>query len=181
MDLRQADLESKLASLLKRVAGAKSPKSIFDAAEALALALEFRDTDAMIGLPAVPEALIDRARVAVIRARELAVEAGVSDACLQAAESIWLAQDRRNAKRAAELARRAESEPRAQYLLGLFAFNGFGQKKDLKQSLRGRGASTRRRPVHLLVRPRGAGRARSRRGHPRRDVRARLRGPSVRG
>ena len=135
MDPRQADLETKLDALEKALATSKSAQSLFDAAEATALALEFRETDAMIGLGALSPELIERAHALVEQARARAVEAGVPEACLQAAEAIWLARDAKRAKRAVELTGRAGAEPRAQHLLGLFAFHGFGRKKDLVESL----------------------------------------------
>ncbi|MCC6903503.1 MAG: sel1 repeat family protein, partial [Polyangiaceae bacterium] len=135
MDPRHADLETKVASLKKALAASKSAQEIFEAAEATALALEFRGTDAMIGLSPVSSGLLERAQSLVEQARDRAVEGGVPEACLQAAEAIWFARDAKRAKRAVELASRAEGEPRAQHLLGLFAFHGFGRKKDLAESL----------------------------------------------
>ncbi|MFO0564146.1 MAG: tetratricopeptide repeat protein [Polyangiaceae bacterium] len=135
MESREADLESKISKLEKLLSDGGEAHELFDAAEATALALEFRGTDAMIGLDPVAPELLDRARAAVQKARAKAAKEGVPEACVQAAEAIWLGRDSKRAKEAVALAKRAGNEPRALHLLGLFAFHGFGQKKNLGESL----------------------------------------------
>lgn len=88
MDPRQVDLAAKLKSLEKLLGAGADGAKLFEAAEATALALEFRDTDAMIGLEPVSGETLERARALVQKAREQAVSAGVPEACLAAAKSM---------------------------------------------------------------------------------------------
>jgi TPR repeat protein len=135
MEPRERDLQGKVDDLTLLLERSGDPRALFEAAEATALALEFRATDSMIGISEISSDLVEEAETLVTRARERAAEGKVPEACVQLAEGIWLARDETRAERAVDFVRSVPDEPHATYLWGLFAFNGFGCEKDLKQSL----------------------------------------------
>ncbi|HMR11883.1 MAG TPA: tetratricopeptide repeat protein, partial [Polyangiaceae bacterium] len=135
MDTRAADLEDKISTLQWLLAARADAEEIRAAGEALALSLEFRATDEMIGLDTVDAETLEKARAMVIEARTIAAEMGDLEACVALASDIWESMDRGRAKLAFDAAKRAEHDPRAAYLLGVFAFQGFGRDEDLTASL----------------------------------------------
>lgn len=98
------------------------------------LALEFRATDAMIGLDEVDDVLISQANLAMDEALRAAAEIGHPEAKVLFSRNVWARRDSELAGTAAAMLRSVDETPEASYLLGLFAFNGFGVERDLEQS-----------------------------------------------
>ena len=103
MDEREIDLKKKLKVLKKLKAGA-DPDALYKWVSNAKLALEFRETDAMIGLDPVDEKLIRKVERACLEALRLAGEAGHEQACLEYAAAVWSARDDELASTAANLA-----------------------------------------------------------------------------
>lgn len=134
MEPREHDLRTKLEALQELLDAGSDAKTLMRAAESTLLALEFRATDAMIGLPEIPSDLLARAERTVAEAQLAAARAGLPEACVQLADSIWVAQDEARAALALELVCAAPEDPRALHLHGLFRFNGFGCEPDLARA-----------------------------------------------
>lgn len=170
MDERTRDLEQHIRGLTEALEGGASPDDLLGRALAAELALEFRGTDAMIGLEPVDDDLLERADALVGDALAAAAAAGLSqararlgarlledgdlDAALEhleaaaaqgdveagrlAAATIWEArlEDRaEQASRLAALTAPGDESGACDYLLGLFAFNGFGAPQSHATSL----------------------------------------------
>ncbi|HSN97537.1 MAG TPA: tetratricopeptide repeat protein [Candidatus Nanopelagicales bacterium] len=170
MDDRTKDLEQHIQGLTQALQAGKGAEDLLGRALAAELALEFRGTDAMIGLPPVDDALIERADALVGEALQRAAVAGLAEAQARfgarlledgeidgalehlaaaaekgdpeagrlAAATIWEGRIENRAEQAARLAAKAapgDESGASDYLLGLFAFHGFGGAKDLKQSV----------------------------------------------
>jgi len=134
MDEREIDLKKKL-KLLKNLKAGADPDALYKWVSNAKLALEFRETDAMIGLDPIDEKLIAKVEKACLEALRLAGEAGHEQACLEYAAAVWDARDSQLASAAARLAAKVSSLPESAYLLGLFHFNGFGGPADPSESL----------------------------------------------
>jgi hypothetical protein len=134
MDERQQDLRDKLSELAA-LEKANDAAALFDWAGRAWLALEFRDADAMIGLDPIDDDLIEEVDAACVRALQRAGEAGHEEASVAYAKAAWASRDERLATSAAKLVEKAYENPEGLYLMGLFAFNGFGVRADKKASL----------------------------------------------
>lgn len=134
MNEREVDLKGKLRAFetLKTTA---DPSALYEWAVLAGLALEFRETDAMIGLDEVDEKLVAKVASARTDALALAGGAGHEDAALEFVKSVWSTRDAARAEAAAKLALKNSSNAENLYLLGLFAFNGFGLNEDCAASL----------------------------------------------
>lgn len=135
MDGRQVDTESKIAEL-ESVLAHGDAHALYDASCRAALALEFRGVDEMIGLAPVALEQIERMRNLTVAALERAAQLGHLQAGVDLANRIYFSRKSERATEAFECAKRAESIPRAMYLVGLFAYAGFGCEKDVMESLR---------------------------------------------
>ncbi len=135
MDGRQVDTESKIAEL-ESVLAHGDAHALYDASGRAALALEFRGVDEMIGLAPVALEQIERMRNLTVAALERAAQLGHLQAGVDLANRIYFSRMSERATEAFEWAKRAESIPRALYLLGLFTYAGFGCEKDVTESLR---------------------------------------------
>jgi TPR repeat protein len=131
---READVREKLEAF-ETLKAAGDPTALFEWAGLAEVALEFRATDAMIGLPTVDDELVAQLSAGRLEALRLAGEAGHEGACLAFAQAAWAASDATLAPTAVALAKRSSTQAESLYLLGLFAFNGFGVKKDAAASL----------------------------------------------
>ena len=134
MDPREADLRTKLRDL-ESLKAAGDPTELVTWADNAKLALEFRETDAMIGLDPIAGDLVAALETARLEALALASARGSMAACIEYAQSVWETKRTDAAGKAVELATKAAVTPEGAYLLGLFAFNGFGLPKDLASSL----------------------------------------------
>ena len=130
MDTREADLEDKIATLEWLLAARSDAAEIRAAGEALTLSLEFRATDELIGLQAVNPDTLKKAREMLAEAHTVAAEMGDLEACVALASDIWESFDEERAELAYNTAKRVEADSRAAYLLGVFAFQGFGRSQD---------------------------------------------------
>lgn len=131
MDL---DTQDKIAALEAALAG-DDTQALYEEALRARIAAEFRATDAMIGLPPPDEALVERMRALADQALERAAERGHLDAGVEVANRIYFSRNADRADAAFAYASRARENPRAHYLLGLFAYTGFGAPKDEVKSL----------------------------------------------
>lgn len=134
MDEREKDLKEKIEELEGLLSRGAEPVELYEAAERASIALEFRASDAMIGLSPVPSSLVEKAEGLVWAVRKKAALAGHLDAVVRLLSSAWAQRDDARASEAVEVAKQSAFEPRAAYLLGLFAFHGFGMAKDLAKS-----------------------------------------------
>jgi len=129
LDPREQDAREKLDALERALAGGGTPERLFALASSGMVAVEFRSTDAMIGIPEIDGDLVHRLRDASYRAFVKAADGGHTKAALALAERIWQDRDEAFAARAARaLERTADAEPtgRAHHLLALFHFHGLG-------------------------------------------------------
>jgi TPR repeat protein len=134
MDSRSADLVHHLDTLRALLTG-HDAAAMADAARRAQVAIEFRDTDAMIGLDPLPPERIESVRVLADQVMERAADLGDPDACVAVAERLYWLQDEERAPLARQYATRAAERPRAQTLLGWFTHTGFGGPVDLAASL----------------------------------------------
>ena len=79
MESRAQDMVDKAAELEKALS-ADDTSALFEVAQRADLALQFRDTDAMIGLDEVDESLVEKVDALVDRALEAAGDAGIAEA-----------------------------------------------------------------------------------------------------
>jgi TPR repeat protein len=133
VDGRTLDTLDKTAELDALIGGSDA-ESLWDAVGRARLALEFRDTDPIIGLPPVDEDPVRQLRDRVDRAVERAVELGYPPALTHRAESIYFGGDTTRADEAFACATAATGQRRATYLLGLFHHAGFGCEPDIPRS-----------------------------------------------
>jgi|GEM_PF-2901584 len=165
---RDQDLLEKSAALRDAIKKGNA-REAFAAAELAAVVLDFRDSDAMIGLPPANEKRIDELRTLRLRALELSAKKGMPEAHARLARAALDDDDLAGAiehyanaaasgvpelvVEAAELIRRADHRPMAktahgwlekagesddgavEYARALYAFHGFGRKKDHKAAL----------------------------------------------
>jgi TPR repeat protein len=133
MDGRTLDTVDKTAELDALVGGSDADL-LWDAVMRARLALEFRDTDAMIGLPPTDGDAVRQLRDRVEQAVDRAVELGHPPALVDRANTIYFSRDSARADEAFACATAATGEPRAAYLLGLFHYTGFGCEDDAQRS-----------------------------------------------
>lgn len=134
MDTMDLDTQNKIAALEAALAS-DDAQALYDEAMRARIAAEFRATDAMIGLPPPNEELVARMRELAEQALESAADRGHLEAGVEVANRIYFSRDADRAATAFAYAARAPESPRAQYLLGLFAYTGFGTAKDEVKSL----------------------------------------------
>lgn len=134
MDGRSVDTDSKIAQLRAVLAG-HDADALYDASCRAAVALDFRGTDAMIGLAKVALEKVEELRDLTVRALERAAQLGHLQAGVDLANRIYFSRQAERATDAFSFVERAPSLPRALYLLGLFHYAGFGCGKDASQSL----------------------------------------------
>lgn len=131
MDL---DTQNKIAALEAALAS-DDAEPLYDEALRARIAADFRATDAMIGLPSPNAELVDRMRALAEEALERAAALGHLQAGVEVANRIYFSRAAERAETAIAYAARANELARAQYLLGLFAYTGFGTPKDEVKSL----------------------------------------------
>lgn len=127
------DAANKTAELDSLIGGSDA-EALWDAVMRARIALEFRDTDAMIGLTPVDGDTVDELGERVDRAVDRAVELGFPPALVDRADTIYFSRDTARAAEAFACATAASGQPRAMYLLGLFHYAGFGCEEDRHRS-----------------------------------------------
>jgi TPR repeat protein len=133
VDGRALDTLNKTAELESLTVGSDAGL-LWDAVIRARIALEFRGTDAMIGLPPTDAAATHELSERLDRAVDRAVELGFPPALVDRANTIYFSQDTTRAAEAFAAATAATGEPRATYLLGLFHHAGFGCDEDQERS-----------------------------------------------
>lgn len=121
---RTQDATAKRDLLRALLTARADPAALLDAARNAALALEFRATDAMIGLDPVADDLLAELRQTIATA--------IAAAAL-AAQIVWrhgLAHRQADAIAWLEAARADDPGGHASHMLGLYAFNGTGRAVD---------------------------------------------------
>jgi len=135
-DARVKDLEGKIAEIEGLLASDAPAEELFQCSERTSLALEVRGTDERLGLDPVPDELVEKAQARAASARALAAAKGHLEATFRVVQDAWVSQEPTRAKAAAELAAKVPSDPRIEYLLGLFFFHGLGVPQDLVECRR---------------------------------------------
>lgn len=133
MDERARDVEAHIEALRAASEG-RDPTRMAEAARKAQIALEFRASDAMIGLAPVESSRIEVLSLLANEIMERAAELGDLDAAVTVAEAIYWRQDAARAATALRYAEAAAAKPRAQTLLGWFSYVGFGRAIDLEAS-----------------------------------------------
>ena len=143
MDERTLDLREH-EQRLRAAVTAGDAKEMLACAMGAELALALRDTDEGLGLSPVSEgersrieALVGKAIAAALAGRGKGKPAS-AEQCCQAAALLWEQRREERGEDALRLAKAAaHSDPggRAEYLLGLFAFHGFGRGRSHEESL----------------------------------------------
>jgi len=128
------DTQQKIEEL-ERLLASGDAGALYDAAIRARIAGDFRDSDAMIGLPPPDAELVARMKQLSHDAIDRAAELGSIDAGVDAAHRIYFSRQADRAATALAYAERAPDDPRALYLLGLFHGAAFGVPKDEARSL----------------------------------------------
>ena len=137
MDERHEDAQQKIGELEQLIASGAPPDELFASASRAKLALEFRASDAMIGLDEVDADVIAALRDATRKALTAAADAGHRGSAIELGQWALKDQDEvagRDAVRV--LGRLAEAEPtgQAHRLLGYLTFHGVGCEPDKRAS-----------------------------------------------
>jgi TPR repeat protein len=137
MDERHDDARGKIRDLERLLAGSASGDELFASAMKAKLALDFRATDAMIGLDEVDPSVLDTLRGMTQRALAAAASAAHVEAGLELGQWALDTSSEAAARDAVlAMARFADHEPtgRAHRLLGYLAFHGLGCPKNVVTS-----------------------------------------------
>jgi len=137
-DERQKDAKDKLSKIDALLAKDASAEDLFSAATKARLALEFRATDAMIGLPELDARLTSALRKATCKALARAADKAHVDAALAFGEWVIQEKDDVHATSAVQGLQRVadlDRSGRAYRLLGYLAFHGLGHPQDYRASL----------------------------------------------
>jgi TPR repeat protein len=139
-DERDADTRAKIDEIAALLAATpRSADTLFDAAMRAGLALEFRATDAMIGLDEVDEDLLDELRTSTLDAFDAAATMRHRDAMMEFARRVYAARDDERAEQARAHLRSAladDATGAAHVLLGWMTFTGFGGDADPAEAFR---------------------------------------------
>src|SRR2546423_403808 len=137
MDERLEDAREKTKTLVRLLKSGAGAEELLAAASKARLALEFRASDAMIGLDAVDPTALDKLREATKKALAAAADRAHVDAALELGQWAFDERDEVAATDAVRgLARVADTERagRAHRLLGYFSFHGLGCPLDRAKS-----------------------------------------------
>lgn len=134
MDGRSEDTEAKIAELQALLPGSDAA-ALYEASHRAALAVEFRGVDEVLGLLRNRSSQIEQLGELTLQALTRAAQLGHLQAGVDLANRIYFSRQTERASEAFALADRAQSIPRALYLLGLFYFAGFGCEKDASKSI----------------------------------------------
>jgi hypothetical protein len=129
VDPREQDTRERLDVLESALEGGANPEKLFSLAASGLVAIDFRATDAMIGIPEVAPELVDALRALTCRALVKAAEGGHVKAALALGERTWEQRDHRfaaHAVRALERVADLDGSGRAYHLLAMFHFHGLG-------------------------------------------------------
>lgn len=137
MDERHEDAQKKIRGIEQLIASGAPPDELFATALRAKLALEFRATDAMIGIDEVDADVVAALRDATRKALAAAAEGGHIDAALELGRWALTSRDQaigRDAVRTLEHFAKTEPEKEAHTLLGYLTFHGIGCEQDRRAS-----------------------------------------------